>query len=60
MSQAGMESWPYDYERLKDVFLRSEMVCDPVEFSYRQHRLLKGLAMYLLERDKHKETKDDC
>lgn len=60
MSQAGMDCWPYRYERLKDVFLQSEMVCDPVEFSHRQHRLLKGLAMYLLERDKPKEESHDC
>lgn len=43
------------YEVLAEVYSLSRKVCDPVEYQFRQQKLLQALAEYILERD----TPDD-
>lgn len=48
-----------EYEDLETAYERSERVCDPIDFAYRQHRLLKAVVEYLLERDQPQQEEDD-
>ena len=50
---------------LESAYAWSLNVCDPVEYQFRQQRLLRSIAHYLLDRDKpvvdeqNKEEKKD-
>jgi hypothetical protein len=46
------------YEYLKIAYERTQLICDPIEFTSRRNRLLNFLAEYILERDEPKETEN--
>lgn len=50
-----------DFRKLDQIFILAQSICDPIEFSYRQHRLLHELARHILKPyyGKDQENKDE-
>lgn len=44
-----------EYQMLEMLYNKSQNICDPIDYNYRQRNLLIGLCRYILERDKPKE-----